>query len=89
MSANNQTLIQEHNGKYYVFDNVMAESWCEYDDEKKVFDETRINEIHLKSAIGVFDTEEEAYAKAREIDDTEYGICIGRLAKDDAEVKII
>ncbi len=46
MSANNQTLIKEHRVKFYVFTDVMAESWL----GKK----NRINTLLIKNADGVF-----------------------------------
>jgi len=78
MSANNQTLIKSHKGKYLVFSNVNAESW----------DDVNI----LREAQGIeCSTFEEAYNKAEEIeqeDYTEYGIQKDRLFKDNAEVII-
>ena len=93
MSANNQTLIKEHKGKWYVFVNVMAESWCNPDGSHE-------NELRLSSADAVCDSRDEAYAKALELDakdenewgeeeGTEYGVQFNRLCKDDAEVKIV
>jgi len=83
MSANNQILIKKHNNKYYVFDNVMAESW------------SKENEISGKLAVGIYNTEQEALDKASEImyglewpDEREYGIQY-KLFKDNADVKII
>jgi hypothetical protein len=78
MSANNQTLIKKHKGKYLVFSNVNAESW----------DEVNI----LPKAQGLeCDTFEDAYEQAEAIeqdDYTEYGIHRDRLFKDGAEVVI-
>jgi len=77
MSANNQTLIIEHKGRFYVYDNVMAESWGE------------VNELGLSCL--VYDDKMEAIKKAEELDkeyDTEYGIHFNELAKDGAEVII-
>lgn len=88
ISANNQILIQEHKGKYYVFDNIMAESWC--DENGK-----HMNELSLKEADGEFDTLEEAYkfASQKDRDDyfggTEYGVQLNELCKDRTKVKII
>lgn len=83
MSANNQILIKKHKGKYYVFDNVMAESW------------SKKNKISASEAIGIFETEQEALDKAAKImyglewpEEREYGIQF-LLAKDDADVTII
>lgn len=90
MSANNQILIKEHNGKWYVFNNIMAESWYNPDTDKE-------NELSIKSADGVFDTKEEAYDFAKELDmiiddygyeNTEYGIG-EKLIKDGGDVKLI
>lgn len=85
MSANNQTLIKEHKGKWYVFTNIQAESWCEP------------NELKISSAKGVYDTRDEAYEAAlkftKEEDsdgiETEYGIQFRYLCKDGKEVNII
>lgn len=46
MSANNQILVKEHKGKWYVFDNVNAESWdgkneCEHYFRYKEPEDTR------------------------------------------------
>ena len=85
MSQNNQVLIKKHKGNWYVWNNVMAESWSED------------NEISLKSAKG-FDTKGEALEYAFEIDkkineiglpNSEYGVQVDELAKDKASVKII
>ena len=84
MSANNQTLVKEHNGKWYVFADVDAESWG-----KK-------NNLSIKNADGVFNSRDEAFEFALEIDKkqgqwgegTEYGVQFNRLCKDDAEVII-
>ena len=95
MSANNQTLIKEHEGKWYVFTNVMAESWCYYDRATGKFDESRKNELSLKFADGIYSSRDEAFEAARELemkDDlggTEYGVQFNRLCKDDAEVTLI
>ena len=90
MSANNQTLIKEYQGKWYVFANVMAESWC--DDNME-----HVNEISLKAASAICETRDEAFERAWELDKefgeygegTEYGVQFNRLCKDDAEVKIV
>ena len=92
MSANNQTLIKEHEGKWYVFTNVNAESWCDTDDPND-----KGNIVSIKEADGIFDTRDEAYANALALDSqcgefkegTEYGVQFNRLCKDDSEVKII
>jgi len=95
MSANNQTLIQEYNGKWYVFANLQAESWVHYDEKTKTFDESRTNELHLGSAAAVCDSFQEAYDRAEKLDEddymggTEYGIQVGHLCKDGAPLNII
>jgi len=90
MSANNFTLIKEFKGKWYVFVDIQAESWC--DENGK-----HINELKLKSADAVCDSRDEAYEIAKVLDakegewgeGTEYGVGFTRLVKDDANVKII
>ena len=77
MSRNNQILIKEYKGKWYVFDNIMAESWSER------------NCLKVKRADKRLDTIEEAYKYAHELDDTEYGVVKDSLAKDGASVDII
>lgn len=83
MSANNQILVKEHKGKYYVFDNVMAESW----------DDT--NNILLQEASGCYNTKDEAILAGFKIDQqddwggTEYGVIEEVLCKDGADVTII
>jgi len=85
MSQNNQVLLKQYKGKWYVWNNIMAESWSED------------NEISLKRA-KCFDTKEEALVYAFKIDketneiglpNSEYGVQIDELAKDYAKVKII
>ena len=94
MSANNQTLIKKHKGKWYVFTNIQAESWCAVD-ENDNFIEGRDNELSLQSAAAVCNTRDEAFDKAVELDrddelgETEYGVQFRRLCKDDSEVRII
>jgi hypothetical protein len=97
MSANNQVLVADYKGKWYVFNNVPAESWGEWDDEtnKEISDK---NYLSIKTANAVFDTEQEAVNKAfeidREVDDewgmpnSEYGVQINELAKDGEKVII-
>lgn len=80
MSANNQLLVKEHKGKFYIFD-VMAESW----------DDTNI--LDIKEARGVFPTREEAhrFAHSTESSETlpsEYGVVDEILCKDGTEVII-
>lgn len=95
MSANNQTLIKEFHGKFYVFTNVMAETWCEWDEKSNQPIEGQNNRLSIKGATGVFDTRDEALTAALKLekdDDlggTEYGIWFDRLCKDDGEVVLI
>lgn len=83
MSANNQTLIKEHRGKFYVFENVNSEAW----------DEDKPNELSITKALGIFDTRDEALTFGLEVVEpdcpTEYGVQFNHLCKDDSEVKII
>lgn len=96
MSANSQTLIKEYKGKYYVFSNIQAESWCEVDEKGKIV-EGRVNELRLMSADAVCDTRDEAIKIAGKLDEqesqfgegSEYGICFDKLYKDDADVNIV
>jgi len=92
MSANNQVLVKEYKGRWYVFNNVMAESWYNPVTNKE-------NELSIEGADGDFNTKEEAYTFANrletEIDEdnytgsnTEYGIG-ERLIKDGKDVKLI
>ena len=80
MSANNQTLVKEHKGKWYVFPNVMAESWDE------------VSRIDLgKRRHKVFNTRAEALVYAHNTDNeewSEYGVH-EYLAKDGADVEIV
>lgn len=84
MSANNQVLIKEYKGKWYVFNNVNAESWSEK------------NEISLKESDANFTTKEAAVAHGFKLDEanddiypnSEYGVRF-KLAKDGADVTII
>jgi len=89
MSANNQILVKEHKGKWYVFNNVTAESWCDENGGHE-------NEISKKDATKIFETEQEALNFAFLLDNSfdewgpnsEYGVHY-KLAKDGADVKII
>jgi len=76
MSANNQVLVKEYGGKYFVFDNVMAESWGDG------------NELYIEYADGPFDTKDDAILHGHKIDETEYGVIEEILCKDGAEVTI-
>lgn len=85
MSANNQTLIKENEGKWYVFWNVQAESWC--DEEMKHF-----NELTLDEARGSYDTRDKALSAALELEEgdaTEYGVQFDVLCKDGHSVNIV
>jgi hypothetical protein len=80
MSSNNQTLIKKHKDKYYVFENVMAESWEE------------TNELDINEHKFASESFSDAIKFAHDLDKeehTEYGVVIDVLAKDRAEVKII
>ena len=83
MSNNCETLIQKHNGKFYIFQNVMAESWSENKME---------NELPINENVGVFDNFEDAFRQATQIDheeQTEYGVHFEELIKDGTQVKIV
>ncbi len=78
MSANNQTLVKRHEGKYLVFSNINAESW----DEVNVLDKEHATE---------YENLIDALECAREIemeDPTEYGIQFDKLIKDQSDVII-
>lgn len=93
MSRNDQLLVKEYKGKFYVFD-VMAESWGEWDREtqKPISDK---NKLSLSEAKGVYDTREEAHKAAHKIDaedewyGSEYGVVDEVLYKDGASVEIV
>lgn len=93
MSANNQTLVKEYKGKWYVFGNVNAESWG-WDEVK---DEPAPNYLYKINSDGVFDTRDEAYDFAKMIDHhtgefgegTEYGVQFNRTCKDDGAIEIV
>ena len=97
MSANNKTLIKEYEGKWYVFPNIQAETWCAWDSKKQEIIEGHDNELMLKTAVAICNSKEEALEKAFEFDKqcgefgegTEYGVQFERLYKDNSEVKII
>jgi hypothetical protein len=84
MSQNNQMLVREYKGRWYVFD-VMAESWSDK------------NELSTRQAQGDFATREEAFEYALKKDDeddeeygfpnSEYGVA-ERLVKDGADVEL-
>lgn len=88
MSANNQTLIKNHDGKFYIFDNIQAESWCDENGE-------HINELYLKDAVAICDTRDEALTEALKIEQddemggTEYGIQFEQLQKDGTGVVVV
>lgn len=83
MSANNQTLLKKHKGKWYVFSNIQAESWA------------KENVLFRGEADYVLDTAEEAIEKANEVNqktydygyEIEYGVS-NVLIKDGADVII-
>lgn len=68
MSANNYMLIHEVKGKYYVWDNLMAEEAIENDP------------LDIKQA-KCFDSLESAVEWANEHDETEYGYQINNLRR--------
>jgi len=91
MSQNNETLVIEHNGRWLVFRDVIAEAWG--DDEETIKEPT----LSAKDAKGNFDTKEKALEFAFELDakcgqweeGTEYGVVVGKLIKDGTKVKVI
>jgi hypothetical protein len=91
MSRNDQLLVKEYNGEYYVFD-VMAESWGEWKGNKFISGKNKLN---ISQAKGVFNTREEAHDFARKLDEkddwggSEYGIVDEVLYKDGAKVVIV
>ena len=93
MSRNDQLLVKEYEGKFYVFD-VMAESWGEWD-EKNNKPLSNDNKLSVKEAEGVFDTREEAHKFAHKLDaedewfGSEYGVVDEVLYKDGAPVIIV
>lgn len=79
MSANNFTLVKKHKGRYLIFANVLAESW----DEENILNESE--------AISAHDDLGDAMKEALVVDEygeTEYGVRLEVLPKDDAEVII-
>lgn len=86
MSKNNQYLVKEYQGRFYVFD-VMAESWGGYD-------EMPDNTLEVAEAKGVFDTRDKAHKFAHKLDSegeyssSEYGVVDEVLYKNGAEVFI-
>jgi hypothetical protein len=74
MSANNQSLLIKHKGKYLAFPDVMAESWSNF------------NELDTSEAKEFTDFYKAFYWLS--LQDTEYGISC-RLIKDGRKVKII
>jgi hypothetical protein len=74
MSANNQTLVRKYKGKWYVFLNIMAESW------------NKTNNLSIKEA-DFSGTQEEAQRYAFQNSITEYGIA-DHLIKDGNKVKL-
>ena len=78
-----------------MFENIQAESWVHYDEKKKTFDDSRINELRIGESTKRFDNRDDALEYALKVDEdedmggTEYGVQFERLCKDGAEVKII
>ena len=97
MSRNDQLLVKEYKGKFYVFD-VMAESWGKRDEktgeEVTKSDGSIINELHVNEAKGVFNSREEAHKFAYKYDadddmfGSEYGVVDDVLFKDGEAVEI-
>lgn len=85
MSRNDQLLVKEHKGKFYVFE-VMAESW-----NSELFGD---NNLKLTEARGEFETRDAAHKFAHNLDTndewggSEYGVVDEVLYKDDASVVI-
>ena len=86
MSANNQTLILEEEGKFWVFTNIQAEAWQEGE-----------HTLSKKEAKGVFDNREDAIIVAGKWDEeesqfgegSEYGIVFGKLSKDNTPITLV
>ena len=82
MSSNNETLVKKFKGKYYVYENIMAESWA-----KK-------NILLIKNAKKVFNDKDSALTYALKLDKktgefqegTEYSVQFDTLCKDGSEV---
>jgi len=96
MSRNDQILVKEHEGRFYVFD-VMAESWGEtrYDEMMRTWVVvSNTNYLSLSDTKGSFPTREAAHKFARHyesLDDwggSEYGVVDEVLFKDGAPVVI-
>lgn len=84
MSANNQSLIVEKDGLFYVFHGICAEAWVSEDGVE--------NELLSTDADAVCRTRADALEEAHDLekqDPTEYGVHEGRLAKDGCGVKLI
>lgn len=78
MSSNNQILIKKYKGKWYVFENIMAESW------------SKTNRLSVLLAKKKFRSPMKALEYACDIyePDIEYWIVYDILAKDWAKVTI-
>lgn len=75
MSANNQVVLKEHKGKWYVWDNIMAETW----------EEGTSVTLHTQGA-EEFTNLVDASVRANELSyDTEYGVG-DHLIKDCTEI---
>jgi len=86
---NNQTLLQEYKGKWYIFNNVVAEEFGGYDENDNPIP---TNQIHLSENVGEYDSYDIALVNAFVVDNedpTEYGVFIEELAKDGSKVNII
>jgi hypothetical protein len=90
MSANNQTLVTKYKGKWYVFGNVTAESWCGWDEKADNPLDKPDNSLFVSQADSVHDNYADALVAAHKLDEeewTEYGVH-STLAKDGAKVRI-
>lgn len=90
MSRNDQMLVKEYNGQFYVFD-VMAESWGEWDDKNNKPISSN-NKLYLSEAKGVFPSRIAAHKFAHKLDSedewggSEYGVVDEVLYKDGSSV---
>jgi len=86
MSSNDQTLICEEGGQFFVFTSVNAEAWQEGE-----------HTLSKKEAKGVFDNREDALIVAGKWDEeesqfgegSEYGIIFDKLSKDNTSVRLV
>src|SRR5882672_9212671 len=91
MGANNQTLIKEFKGMWYIFTNIMAESWVDWDGEMKEDKMLLANNLRLSEHVAKSPNRDSALVVAQELDNddpTEYGVH-ERLFKDNSDVVIL